>query len=76
MLEQSSRLTADLLDERCRPLRNCARGICPCSSRAWRPPFAPLRTLTSASLPRENRIIPITCQTGIDKPLGLWLMEV
>jgi len=76
VLKQSSRQNPDLLDERCRPLRNCARGICPCSSRAWRPPFAPLRTLTSASLRGENRIIPIPCDTGIDKALWLWLMEV
>ena len=65
VLEQSSRRTPDLLYEWCRPLRNCARGICPCSFRAWRPSFAPLRTPTSASLPRKNRVVEQAVKLGL-----------
>jgi len=55
VLKQSSRQKPDLLDERCRPLRNCARGDTP--------PLLPLLAafvrsaphVTSASLRDDNR---------------------
>jgi hypothetical protein len=66
VLEQSSRQKPDLLGGLCGPLRNCAREMCPPPPAPVGLPFAPLRTLTSASLPRETGIIPITRQMGTD----------